>query len=331
MGGRRFDENKKAIPLEAKGSAHGHTAMTYTALTCLIILGDDLSRVARKPILKSLNQLQQKDGRFVAHHNGGESDCRFMYCACAIAFMLGGVAEHVDTQKVEQYITSCVSYDGGIGLVPGQESHGGSTYTALAGLGLCAEGLQEPLNVKTRIGMTEHAIAKWCLARQLEEWNVGGSRKGVEKGGEGEGEGEGEKEEEEEKEDNVNNGGFQGRLNKAADTCYTFWILGALQVLDNGGDTTADSVPSHWLDMFDRDAIRFFLLDENVGTQDCKRGGFGKAPGDLPDVLHSYYGVCGLALIGDTKDGVLALDASLSISQRSRDRLKEIQQVRGWI
>jgi len=38
-----------------------------------------------------------------------------------------------------------------------------------------------------------------------------------------------------------------------------------------------------------------------------------------------------LALIGDTKDGVLALDASLSISQRSRDRLKEIQQVRGWI
>ena len=102
-------------------------------------------------------------------------------------------------------------------------------------------------------------------------------------------------------------------------------------MLDNGGDTTADSVPSHWLDMFDRDAIRFFLLDENVGTQDCKRGGFGKAPGDLPDVLHSYYGVCGLALIGDTKDGVLALDASLSISQRSRDRLKEIQQVRGWI
>ena len=73
------------------------------------------------------------------------------------------------------------------------------------------------------------------------------------------------------------------------------------------------------------------IINNREGAQDCKRGGFGKAPGDLPDVLHSYYGVCGLALIGDTKDGVLALDASLSISQRSRDRLKEIQQVRGWI
>ena len=245
---------------------------------------------------------------------GGESDCRFLYCACAIAFILGGVAEHIDLPKVQSYIRSCLSYDGGIGLVPGQESHGGSTYTALAGLGLCAEGLDEVLNVEERLGTTDHAIAKWCLARQMEEW--GDETVGT-----------------------VGNGGFQGRLNKVADTCYTFWVLGALQILDQGerggggggggGGEKSAATPT-WLDMFDRDAIRFFLLDEDNGTHDHLRGGFGKTPGALPDILHSYYGVCGLALIGHEKDAILPLDASLSISKKSRERLTGIQKKRGW-
>ena len=34
------------------------------------------------------------------------------------------------------FIESCESYDGGISLIPGQESHGGSLYTALAALAL---------------------------------------------------------------------------------------------------------------------------------------------------------------------------------------------------
>jgi geranylgeranyl transferase type-1 subunit beta len=326
LGGRRFDENNKAIPIEAKGLAHGHVAMTYTALVCLIILGDDLSRVAREPILKSLLELQQDDGRFVAHHRGGESDCRFVYCACAIAFILGGVSDHINMKSLQQYIQRCLSYDGGIGLVPGQESHGGSTYTALAGLSLCSEGLNELLDVENRIGIKPDIIAKWCLARQLEEWNCVNKEDGK--------------------------GGFQGRPNKVADTCYTFWVLGALQILDRGktkgGDsnnsnskssssttssstTTTTTTTANWLEMFDRDAIRFFLLDKETGTQDCIRGGFGKHPNALPDILHSYYGVCGLALIGNKDDSVLPLDASLSISQRSRDRLKDVQKMRGWI
>lgn len=39
--------------------------MTYTALICLIILGDDLSRVNKKAIIESIAQLQQKDGRYI--------------------------------------------------------------------------------------------------------------------------------------------------------------------------------------------------------------------------------------------------------------------------
>lgn len=41
----------------------GHLAMTYTALCTLIALGDDLDRVERASIIKTLANLQRDDGR----------------------------------------------------------------------------------------------------------------------------------------------------------------------------------------------------------------------------------------------------------------------------
>lgn len=41
----------------------GHIAMTYTAIACLIILGDDLSRLNKKAIAEGIRALQQPDGR----------------------------------------------------------------------------------------------------------------------------------------------------------------------------------------------------------------------------------------------------------------------------
>ena len=38
--------------------------MTYTALAVLVILGDDLSRVNKKAVLRSLRSLQLDDGRY---------------------------------------------------------------------------------------------------------------------------------------------------------------------------------------------------------------------------------------------------------------------------
>ena len=310
LGGERFHPvSKVAVPATAMGPVHGHIAMTYTALASLLILGDDLTRIAREPILAAVRQLQQDtDGRFVAHHRGGESDCRFLYCACAVAFILAGMRTHMDVHAMRRYVRQCVhGYDGAIGLIPGQESHGGACYTAVAGVGLCAEALGEQLNIESHIGLKETSFAHWCLSRQVSAWS------GV---------------------DGV--GGFQGRVNKVADTCYTFWVLGALQMLDRGklhGTTknkTAEEADIKWLDMYNKDAIRKFLLDKDTGTHDHLRGGFGKIPGTLPDVLHSYYGICGLALIGHEQDAILPLDASLGISQRARSWLKEVQVRRGW-
>lgn len=41
----------------------GHIAMTYTALTSLLILGDDLGKVNKFTVLSALRNLQQEDGR----------------------------------------------------------------------------------------------------------------------------------------------------------------------------------------------------------------------------------------------------------------------------
>lgn len=42
----------------------GHLAMSYTGLACLLILGDDLSRVDRIGLIASVKACQLEDGRF---------------------------------------------------------------------------------------------------------------------------------------------------------------------------------------------------------------------------------------------------------------------------
>lgn len=41
-----------------------HIAQTYTALCCLLILGDDLSQIDTTSILRGVQLCQQEDGRF---------------------------------------------------------------------------------------------------------------------------------------------------------------------------------------------------------------------------------------------------------------------------
>eukprot|EP00211_Chloroparvula_japonica_P005719 CAMPEP_0119124058 /NCGR_PEP_ID=MMETSP1310-20130426/3791_1 /TAXON_ID=464262 /ORGANISM="Genus nov. species nov., Strain RCC2339" /LENGTH=359 /DNA_ID=CAMNT_0007113947 /DNA_START=31 /DNA_END=1106 /DNA_ORIENTATION=+ len=91
--------------------------------------------------------------------------------------------------------------------------------------------------------------------------------------------------------------GFQGRPNKDPDTCYSWWVGGSLTMLDG-------------FDMVDVDLCRSF-------TYQCetKMGGFGKYPGSPPDVLHSYYGLCGLSLM--KKDGLPSIYVPLGISMRA--------------
>ena len=72
--------------------------------------------------------------------------------------------------------------------------------------------------------------------------------------------------------------GFNGRLNKVADTCYVWWVSGALTLLGQGA-------------LVDRAPARRFLIEK---TQHLI-GGFAKHPGDPPDVYHGYLGLAALA------------------------------------
>ncbi|KAF9903935.1 Geranylgeranyl transferase type-1 subunit beta [Lobosporangium transversale] len=258
-----------------------HITMTYTALLMLVVLGDDLSRVAKEPILKSLKRLQQPNGCFIPCITDFEPDMRFLYCAAAISYILNDWSGFNRATAVH-YIQQCQTYENGFSQYPGQEAHGGSTYCAVAALGLMGgdafkdqktmtrnikEGEDEVAfeQRKLRAGfLDKEGIRRWCLQRQTT--------------------------------------GFQGRSNKPTDTCYSFWVGGALAILDS-------------MDLVDFEANRGYLME----AQHKSIGGFGKWIDTFPDILHSYMGIAGLSLMQEP--GVLPMDPLLNVSKRSQERL----------
>ncbi|XP_059549833.1 geranylgeranyl transferase type-1 subunit beta isoform X4 [Myotis daubentonii] len=113
-------------PSKNPGTAHpydsGHIAMTYTGLSCLVILGDDLSRVNKEACLAGLRALQLEDGSFCAVPEGSENDMRFVYCASCICYMLNNWSG-MDMKKAINYIRRSMSYDNGLAQGAGLESH----------------------------------------------------------------------------------------------------------------------------------------------------------------------------------------------------------------
>ncbi len=76
-------------------------------------------------------------------------------------------------------------------------------------------------------------------------------------------------------------GGYQGRTNKVADSCYSFWHGATLMLLESFQDS-------------DLDSTRNFLLGQ---CQCVDLGGFSKYPQPwMPDILHSFYSLCWLAM-----------------------------------
>lgn len=91
---------------------------------------------------------------------------------------------------------SVLSYDGGFGLTPGSESHGGGTYCAVASLRLMGFIEDDVLSKSMSSSIIDlPLLLNWCLERQRYD------------------------------------GGFEGRANKPSDTCYAFWIGAVLRIL----------------------------------------------------------------------------------------------------
>jgi len=100
--------------------------------------------------------------------------------------------------------------------------------------------------------------------------------------------------------------GMNGRVNKVADTCYAFWVTASLQIMQQRA-------------LADHEGLRKYLLEK---TQHRILGGFGKFPGDLPDLYHSYLGLAALSLAGS--DQVKKLDGAMCISEEARARLQKL-------
>nr|CCA19516.1 geranylgeranyl transferase putative [Albugo laibachii Nc14] len=132
-------------------------AATYAALCILKTLGDDQSRVHKKEIVQMLGKLQHSSGCFSSMNLGSEQDMRFVFCACAISYMLDDWSG-IDKALVCQYINKCRNYDGSIGIAPGTEGQGGAVFCAIAALRL--SGCEEKLDCKQK------NLIRWLMFRQ---------------------------------------------------------------------------------------------------------------------------------------------------------------------
>jgi geranylgeranyl transferase type-1 subunit beta len=250
-------------------SGTGNLAMTYTAIINLAILGDDFTRLDVAAIRAHLRTLQQPDGSFAPSLGQAEYDCRFVYCAFAVCHMLDAW-QAIDVDNAVRFLLASRSYDGAFGQAATQESHGGSTYCAVAALALGG---------RLDLVRDDQHLLSWLVNRQQSQ-----------------------------------QGGFNGRLNKPEDACYSFWngatlcILGQHALIDGKSDVD-------------------WLLSCQTSI-----GGIAKTPDALPDVMHSYLGLAALALHAHDDEGhalrsslssLKQLDAALNISHRSLARLRK--------
>lgn len=85
------------------------------------------------------------------------------------------------------------------------------------------------------------------------------------------------------------NGGLNGRPEKLADVCYSWWVLSSLTSLQR-------------LDWMNREALIKFIIN----CQDPE-GGISDKPDNMVDVFHTYFGIAGISLM-DGDERLLKID-----------------------
>ncbi|KAF7597439.1 hypothetical protein BBP40_003686 [Aspergillus hancockii] len=306
---------------------------TFFALVILVTLGDDLSRVMRTECLQWLSKMQRENGSFgeVLGTDGnieGGGDLRFCCFGAGTRYILRGKGGHdpegikdIDMDKLVAFIDACQAYDGGIGEAPLCESHSGHTYCAIGALTFLGRLSKnyKPMALLTPGTGPFESLVRWLVARQTAE--LGNDE---ESGEEDDHVTEGVKDPsatveglssdakadrlpviQPATEDSLRWAGFNGRCNKYADTCYSFWNTASLAMMDR-------------LTLVDAPRNRRYLLEKAQHIV----GGFGKGVGEPPDLLHSYFGLVSLAF--QEEPGLESVDPALCSSLRAVQHLHSL-------
>lgn len=287
---------------------------TYLALLTLLILGDDLGRVKKEECVRWIGSLQRANGSFGEYEgeNGeglGKSDMRTCYCAVGTVYILNYGTEYneklpFNDRSLRRFVANCQNADGGCGQSPLLEAHSGLNFCAIATIACLDrlrgdETMEEGIDTHSSLDFSRNV--DWMLQRQTSWVDDDDSSDDQDEGPTDDGH----KDAEDASEPPPLAVGFNGRLGKMADTCYCFWNGGALAILDH----------AH---LVDRNALRQYLCD----TTQHMIGGFSKAPGAPPDVMHSYTGLAALAVYNEL--GLKELDPVLAVS---RDAAKNLGKV----
>ncbi|KAK3346103.1 terpenoid cyclases/protein prenyltransferase alpha-alpha toroid [Lasiosphaeria hispida] len=295
---------------------------TLFALQLLVLLSDDetpeaaFRGVDRVQTLRWLSRLQREDGSFgevlkmLPDHGwfiGGGYDMRYCYIAASIRWILRGDVnegepgwvEDFDTGALAQYIISSQTYDGGFAGSSKEEPHAGYAYCAIGALSLLDRPLEDssashPSKILNSGIRNMPGLIHWLASRQFNYLEPGQHDDDYDSD-----------------EDEVNFVlprsladlsleknqryiGYNGRCNKVADTCYSWWVGAALANL--GREGLVEHAPA-----------RRFLLEK----MQHRIGGFGKKPGNPPDLYHACFGLCILAVMGE--EGLNQLDSALAL------------------
>ncbi|KAK3303090.1 terpenoid cyclases/protein prenyltransferase alpha-alpha toroid [Chaetomium strumarium] len=315
---------------DVEGPGLANLPATLFALQILALLADEndeagaFSGVDRVQTLRWLRRLQRQDGSFgevlklLPGHGwfiGGGYDMRYCYIAAAIRWVLRGDVregepgwvEDFDTERLAEYILSSQTYDGGFAGSSQEEPHAGYAYCAISALSLLdrpVEGSTAPHRSEVLYSGIRNmpGLIHWLSSRQFVYLEPEPPSSDAEYG---------EREEDEEVNfllpkrlsdlslsENLRYVACNGRCNKVADTCYTWWVAAALANLGKG-------------DLLDWQPLRRFLLEKMAH----RIGGFGKHPGGPPDVYHSCFGLTALAVMGEP--GLNELDGALAVPTRA--------------
>lgn len=279
---------------------------TFFALAVLLALEEDFSkRIDRHKVMAFVSRCQHtsgpQKGSFlpVLGPNGtpfGESDLRLCYIAASIRKILGydKLEENerkndFDVESMHSFILDKVNFNGGLASSSHTESHAGLTFCGIAALKLIGhEFLPDDQWVQLTVNWLVHRQVDYSSPLYKEDF------------------------EDYEYYEEEDAGGFNGRENKFGDTCYSWWVMALLVLIDKTNILLID----------EKKACEYLLGI----TQHKLVGGFGKDGQAFPDPFHSFLAIASLALVNenfaDSKvhglEKLNAIDSELVITKKAR-------------